>query len=184
MRARALVHRLRLLRLGRRTRLQRRSTAVAPPEAGQSRAGVCDGVEVKTAPILCAVAVLGIGACGGSSGDSCVTVPEPISSASLITNGTKLTVRVGAIVYVVLVQSASYTAGPGFPWLTPRSSDLTVFAPLHLCKRTGASSLPLSVTGFRAVHPGTATLTAPLAPPWRSLKTRPSSSRSSVTVLP
>jgi hypothetical protein len=77
-------------------------------------------------------------------------VPQTIPNTRLITNGTKLTVRVGAIVYAVLVEPESDTDGPGFPWLTPRSSDPAVVAPVHLCKRTGASSLPLSVTGFRA----------------------------------
>ena len=90
---------------------------------------------------------------------------------------------VGAIVYVVLVEWAAYS-GPGFPWLTPTSSDPRVLAPVRLCKRTGASSLPLTVTGFRAVRPGEATLSARLTPGWRALraKTKPQPALDYVTV--
>jgi hypothetical protein len=153
------------------------------PEAADLFAAVREGADVKLASILGAISVFGVAACGGSSPHSCVTVPETIPDTSLLTNGTQLTVRVSAIVYVELVESASYPAGPGFPWLTPRSSDPSVLAPVHLCTRTGASSLALTVTGFRAIHPGTATLNAPLTPRWRSIRTKPPRFLSSVTVL-
>jgi hypothetical protein len=84
------------------------------------------------------------------------------SESRLASNGSRLTVPVGAVVFDVLVESANEN-GPGFPWVTPISSDLSVLAPVHLCKRTGVSSLALTVTGFRARHVGTATLTALLS---------------------
>lgn len=123
-----------------------------------------------------------IASCGTSSSHTCVAVPQTITDNRLITNGSNLTVPVGAIVYVVLVEADSFTSGPGFPWLTPKSSDRTVLAPVHLCKLTRASTLPRTVTGFRALHRGHATVTAPLTPRWRSFKTRPQPARDSVTV--
>jgi hypothetical protein len=108
-------------------------------------------------------------------------VPQSFPNNRLLTSGTRLTVPVGAIVFVALVEAEEYD-GPGFPWLAPTSSDSTVLAPVHLCARTGASSLALTVTGFRAVRPGEATLSAPLAPAWRSLKLRPQPAVDWVTV--
>ena len=137
---------------------------------------------MRIAAVLCASALLGVNACGSSAKQACVSVPQTIPNASLVTSGSKLTVHVGATVYVVLVEPASSTDAPGFPWLTPTASDPTVLTPVRLCKRVRASSLPLSVTGFRAVHPGTAILNARLAPRWRSLKTTLRDSRSTITV--
>jgi hypothetical protein len=52
-----------------------------------------------------------------------------IPNNRLITSSANLTVPVGAVVYVVLVEAEDYTSGPGFPWLTPTSSNQAVLAP-------------------------------------------------------
>ena len=141
-------------------------------------------VDIRLAAPLCATVLLGIGGCGSSSATpTCVAVPQTIPNDSLVTNGTRLAVPIGAIVYAVLVETENYMSKPGFPWLTPTTSDRLVLAPVRLCQRTGASSLPVSVTGFRALHQGTATVTARLAPGWPgSFKTGPEPSRGTVTV--
>jgi hypothetical protein len=143
---------------------------------------LCHAVDVKCAAVLCTTVVLGMTACGTSLAYACVTVPQTIPSNRLITGGTKLTVPVGAIVYVVLVEPENDAGGPGFPWLTPTSSNRRVLAPVHLCKRTGSSSLPNTVTGFRARRHGKASVTARIARPWRALKTRPRPARAAVRV--
>lgn len=77
--------------------------------------------------LLCTIFAVGVAGCGSSSAHACVTAPQPFPSNPLLTSGTELTVPVGAIVYVVLVEPAAYS-GPGFPWLTPTSSDPSVLA--------------------------------------------------------
>jgi hypothetical protein len=143
---------------------------------------LCHALDVKLAAVLCAAVVLGMAACGTSSANACVTIPQTIPSNRLITSGTKLTVPIGAIVFVVLVEDEDETSVPGFPWLTPTSSNRTVLAPVHLCPRTGASTLPNTVTAFRARHHGKASLTARLAAGWRSINSGPQPARASVTV--
>jgi hypothetical protein len=137
---------------------------------------------MRLTTVLSVVLALGIAGCGTSSTHACVTVPQSIPDSRLLTNGTKLTVPVGAIVYVALVEAEEYSSGPGFPWLTPVTSNRAVLVPVRLCKRTGASSLAVTVTGFRALRPGKAMLTAALAPRWRSLQTSPKPSLNRVTV--
>ena len=89
----------------------------------------------------------------------------------------------GAIVFVVLVEPGHYTTKRGFPWLTPTTSNRSVLAPVRLCKRPVASTLPLSVTGFRAIQRGATTVTARLAPGWPgSFKPGPEPSRNVVSV--
>lgn len=134
---------------------------------------------MKLAAAIGAIVALAVAACGTSSAHTRITVPQSIPNNRLLTSGTTLTVPVGTIVYVVLVEAEEYEIGhvgaesPGFPWLTPTSSDRTVLAPVHLCKQTVASSLASTVTGFRAPRRGSATLTAPLAPGWRTGKIKP-----------
>ena len=160
------------------------ATALNKPMSARER--VAAGAMRRAAALL-VVAVAAAG-CGSSSRDgpdtgrahaaeipsthACVAAPQPTPVNRLLTSGTRLTVPVGAVVYVVLVEWAQYS-GPGFPWRTPASSHPGVLARVRLCKLTGASSLPLTVTGFRAVRPGTATVSAPLTRRWQALKRRP-----------
>ncbi len=81
---------------------------------------------MKLGAVLFAVLALGLSASAKASARGCVRVPQSIPESRLVTGNTKLTVPVGAIVYDVLVESEGY-AGPGFPWMTPRSSDRTWF---------------------------------------------------------
>lgn len=136
---------------------------------------------MRFATLFGVVSVVAVTACGTSSARSCVRVPQTIPESRLATNDSRLTVPVGAVVFDVLVESANEN-GPGFPWVTPISSDLTVLAPVRLCKRTGVSSLALTVTGFRARHAGAAILTAALSPRWRSIRARPKPSRDEIAV--
>jgi hypothetical protein len=136
---------------------------------------------MKPGAVLFTVLALGATACTDASARSCIRVPQSIPNSRLVTGHKKLTVPVGAIVYDVQVEAAEY-AGPGFPWLTPTSSDHAVLAPVRLCKSNGVSSLPVEVTAFRAKRRGIATLTALLAPPWRSIKRKPQPSSDRVTV--
>jgi hypothetical protein len=61
---------------------------------------------------------------------------------------------------------------PGvFPWAAARSSDPSVLRRVELCPpRSGVSTLPIVVYAFRALTPGTATLTAPIAQAWKRVK--------------
>jgi hypothetical protein len=138
---------------------------------------------MRLGSVLFAVLALGIGVCCGNAlARGCIRVPQTIPENRLVTSGTKLIVPVGAIVYDVLVEPDEYSSGPGFPWVTPTSSDRSVLAQVRLCKSTAASSLALTVTGFRAEKRGAARLTAVLAPRWRSVKRKPQPSLVRVTV--
>ena len=115
------------------------------------------------ASALMALAV--ISGCG-SQQPACVNVPTSISNGRLVTTDTRLTVPVNAIVYMALVEPEKYATHPGFPWLAPRTSARNVLAPVRFCKQTAFGGLPESLTAFKALHPGTATLTARLAKGW------------------
>jgi hypothetical protein len=113
------------------------------------------------------VAVVLLSGCGSQKTASCVTVPTSFPSNRLLTtDDTHLTVPVNAIVWAALVEAEEYTVHRGFPWATPTTSDRAVLVPVRLCKRTLVSSLPDEINAFKAVSPGTATLTARLAPGW------------------
>jgi hypothetical protein len=125
---------------------------------------------------------VGVGVWSLDSSQGCVAVPQSIATDRLVDGGTRLTVPAGAVVYDVLVEADDYIGGPGFPWLAPRSSNRAVLVPVTLCRGDTLSTLPVRVTGFRAVSRGTATLDAALVPRWRSIKPRPAGSLNRVTV--
>ena len=152
---------------------------------------------------LLALGLVGlIAGCGASAPTSkgCVEVPENIPN--LASWGLHPTVDRGEIVYVAVDESAGYESGvyltqskralarPDarlynlFPWETPRSSTLSVLAPGRTCPLSGASSLAETVTAFRAVGAGSASLVAPLVPAWRSARYRPPVFRTTVTIRP
>lgn len=137
---------------------------------------------MKLGVVLLAVLALGATACTDALARSCIRVPRSIPDSRLVTGDKKLTVPVDATVYDVQVEAEEYTASPGFPWLTPTSSDRAVLAPVRLCKSTRPSSLPVRVTAFRAKRRGSATLSAPLAPKWRLIKLKPLPSLDRVVV--
>jgi hypothetical protein len=74
----------------------------------------------------------------------------------------------GAFIYVELVEAEKYlSSSPGtkpppgvFPWAAARSSDPSVLRRVTLCPGSGVSTLPVMVYAFRALMPGSATLTA------------------------
>ena len=131
---------------------------------------------------LTTAAIAAIVACGPASAKAaCTKVPISMPKDRILLTHTTLRVPAGSTVYVVLIKNEGLN-GPGFPWQTPRSSNNNVLAPVQLCKTDRPSSLTLTVTGFRAVKPGKATLTAPLVRRWRSRTNRPRPASDRVTV--
>ena len=123
-----------------------------------------------------------LAACGhpgtslGESPNGCARSPTTLSIAPK--SGATLTVKVGAVVYVELVEAEKYLSWPAgtkppprvFPWAVARSSGPSVLRRVALCPSSGASTLPVVVYAFRALTPGTSTLTAPIAQAWKHIK--------------
>ncbi len=88
-------------------------------------------------------------------------------------DGETASVRVGALVFVHLVEPGRFVSGAfprGFPWTAPASSDVAILRPVALCASRLVSTLPVRVYGYRAVRAGTAQITAVLAPRWAALR--------------
>jgi hypothetical protein len=131
--------------------------------------------------VLCAVV---LAACGrpdtfpGKGPNGCGRSPTTFLPSIAPKSGATLTVKVGAFVYVELVEAEKYLSWPagtkppprGLPWAAARSSDPSVLRRVALCPSSGASTLPVVVYAFRALTPGTATLTAPIAQAWKHVK--------------
>jgi len=92
-----------------------------------------------------------------------------------IANGTSLTVNKGEVVYVELIEPEEIgTAPSSFPWPTPRSSNTKVLMQAPICKNPPLiTSVAVTVTAFRAVGAGAATVTAPLSRAWQKWQTNP-----------
>ena len=132
--------------------------------------------------VLCAIVLAVCGRPGTSPGESpngCVRSPRTFLSGIVAPeSGATLTVKVGAVVYVELVEAEKYLSWPAgtkppprvFPWAAARSSDPSVLRRLALCPSSELSTLPVVVYAFRALTPGTATLTAPIAQAWKRVK--------------
>jgi hypothetical protein len=131
--------------------------------------------------VLCVVVLAACGRPGTSSGEGsngCVGSPATFSPGVAPESGATLTVRGGAFVYVELVEAEKYLSWPAgteppprvFPWGAARSSDPSVLRRVALCPSSGAYTLPVVVYAFRALTPGTATLTAPIAQAWKRVK--------------
>lgn len=112
-----------------------------------------------------------------ASRSRCVEAPLRIGAAAVLDHG-HLRARPGEVVFVELVEAERYQSWPAgskppptaFPWLRPRSSSPRVLRGVPLCPQRGISTLPVHISAFRAIDPGTARLTAPLAPSWRAAK--------------
>jgi hypothetical protein len=129
-------------------------------------------VVARCTAFLCGLALLCLAGCGEGSLDlgSCVTVPQTFPQDRLVSSGATIHAPTGAMLWVALGTGYKYTIAPyptTFPWLKPVSSDQNVLRPVRLCRLRGMYSLPVRITGFRAVGEGDATLLAKLAPPWR-----------------
>jgi hypothetical protein len=131
--------------------------------------------------VLCAVVLAACGHPGTSPGkvpNGCVRSPTTFSPSIAPESGATLTVKVGAVVYVELVEAEKYLSWPAgtkppphvFPWAAARSSDPSVLRRVALCPSSGAYSLPVVAYAFRALTPGTTTLTAPIAQAWKRVK--------------
>jgi hypothetical protein len=131
--------------------------------------------------VLCAVV---LAACGrpdtspGEGPNGCARSPTTFLPSIAPESGARLTVKVGAFVYVELVEAEKYLSWPadtkppprGFPWAAARSSDPGVLRRVALCPSSGFSTLPVVVYAFRALTPGAVTLTAPITQAWKRVK--------------
>ncbi len=131
--------------------------------------------------VLCAAVLAACGRLGTfprEGPDGCVRSPTTFSPGIAPESGATLRVKVGAFVYVELVVAEKYlswstgTKPPPrvFPWAAARSSDPSVLRRVALCPSSGVSTLPIVVYAFRALTPGTGTLTAPIAQAWLRAK--------------
>jgi hypothetical protein len=120
---------------------------------------------------------------GSSSAANCIT-PSRLSHARHLEDGVTTSVRVGSLTEVELVEPALPSGYPtSFPWVTPRSTNANVLVAVALCPHHSApSSLDVSITLFRAVRAGRATVSAEVAPAWQSFKSRPRRFSARVTV--
>jgi hypothetical protein len=136
---------------------------------------------VLAGAVLCVVVLAACGRPGTSPGEGpngCVRSPTTLSPGIAPESGATLTVKVGAFVYVELVVAEKYLSWPAgttppprvFPWAAARSSDPSVLRRVALCPSSGVSTLPVVVYAFRALTPGMATLTAPVAQAWKRVK--------------
>jgi hypothetical protein len=131
--------------------------------------------------VLCAAVLAACGRAGtfpGEGPNGCVRSPTTFSPGIAPESGAMLTVKVGAFVYVELVVAEKYLSWPAgtkppprvFPWAAARVSDPSVLRRVALCPSSEISTLPIVVYAFRALTPGTATLTAPIAQAWKRVK--------------
>jgi hypothetical protein len=131
--------------------------------------------------VLCAAVPAACGRPGAfqwQGPNGCVRSPATFSPGIVPESGATLTVKVGAFVYVELVVAEKYLSWPTgtkppprvFPWTAARSSDASVLRRVALCPSSGVSTLPIVVYAFRALTPGTAALTAPVAQAWKRVK--------------
>jgi hypothetical protein len=129
--------------------------------------------------VLCAVVLAACGRPGASPAEGPTGCVRPLTTTSIAPEShVTLTVKVGAVVYVALVEAEKYLSwSPGtkppprvFPWAAARSSESSVLRRVALCPSNGAYTLPVMVYAFRALSPGTATLTAPIVQAWKHVK--------------
>jgi hypothetical protein len=101
-------------------------------------------------------------------------VPRDISSGGALVNGADLTIQKGQVLYVVLEEPAEPGPVPNsFPWPTPTSSNPRILKRVPLCKHLDVSTVALTITAFRAIGTGTATVTAPLSRAWHPWEANP-----------
>jgi hypothetical protein len=131
--------------------------------------------------VLCVAVLTACGRAGtfpGESPNGCVRPPTTFSPGIAPESGATLTVKVGAFVYVELVVAEKYLSWPAdtkppprvFPWAAARASDPSVLRRVALCPAGAVSTLPIVAYAFRALTPGTATLTAPIAQAWKRVE--------------
>ncbi len=114
----------------------------------------------------------------GEEPKDCVRSPPRLPPSIAPESGAALTVQVGIVVYVELVEAEQYLSWPAgtkppprtFPWAAARSSDPRVLERVALCPSREVSTLPVMVYAFRALRAGTARLTAPIVPVWKRAK--------------
>jgi len=135
------------------------------------------GLAVLAAAVVCLLA-----SAGSASAGSCMRFPRTFNPYVL--SGAKMTVHVGVTVWAVEGEPESYTRfSPVFPWLAVRTSNAGVLVPVRLCtSKVPSLGIPEHAFAFRAARAGRVTLSAALAPAWRSISHRPRPYRATVTV--
>jgi hypothetical protein len=126
-----------------------------------------------------------ISGCGGVSQTGCARVPETIPNGRLLAADESVTVPVGSVVYVALVESETYGRSwlpKTFPWRSPTLTSSRVAKPVRLCSRSTLGTLRSRYTAFRAVAPGRVTVVADLTPIWRTVKSGPQTYRARLVV--
>jgi hypothetical protein len=142
------------------------------------------GCEMPGASRVAALIAAALPAACATDATACTAVPQTIATSQLLTSATTLRVHKGALVFAVIVEPEKYelSANPRtFPWLTPTARG--ALRTVQLCPDTSVTTLRRTVTAFRATRAGTSTVTAGLAPAWRSVAGRPHPFRATVTVL-
>lgn len=140
--------------------------------------------------VACAAALIATAAVTAPStaaAAACTPVPPTIAVSRLLTSGKALRVHAGAIVFAVIVEPAKYATSTNprtFPWVRPTASGHGVLRAVPVCGTGGGmTTLPRTVTAFRASRTGQSTVTAALAPAWRAVAGRPHAFRATVTVV-
>lgn len=128
-------------------------------------------------------------ACAFSGGAVAVAkagcVPLPHTFVPFARSGSKLTVRVGTILYAIesLPPMQTGTTAAGFPWRPPVSSDQSVLATVRRCTtKVMTMEGPEGVFAFRALRAGSATLHADLTSQWRHTTHPPPPYRATINV--
>lgn len=141
-------------------------------------------VLAAAAPLAPLALVTCLGSCAWSTASTpserhgpCLSAQHRVGDA-VVSDGGRANVKVGAHVYVDLVEAGRYLSWSPhskppptvFPWLTARSSNTGILRPAALCRQILVSTLPVRTFAFVAAHTGLATIRAELAPAWRAAK--------------
>jgi hypothetical protein len=106
--------------------------------------------------------------------------------AHVLSSGSHVKVRSGALVYVELVRSGRYQLShypSSFPWDAARVSPSDVLAEQRACPLKAPATEPLKIAVFRASRLGSATITAELDSRWRHVAAGPHAYRAVVAVV-
>jgi hypothetical protein len=118
----------------------------------------------------------------------------PLLRGTEVEPGKTVRVRVGELVRVTVIEAEGYKSiDREFPWSPARSSNSKVLRRVPSCPREHLHlSLRNSPSSFRAIHPGTVEIRAPVVASWRALPPeafekgleRPEPFRATVIILP
>ncbi|MGD0385727.1 MAG: hypothetical protein ABSB73_06275 [Solirubrobacteraceae bacterium] len=137
--------------------------------------------------VVVLTSALAAAGCGGTSKvvkSGCMRLDKRAFSP-YAESGDRVIVKAGTIVYAVEALPAMGwpSSAAGFPWMPPVSSNSRVLAHVRLCSTTVMTMEgEEQVFAFRALHAGTATLSASLTGPWKRANRPPSPYRATIAV--